>query len=335
MTRSGCSECSLGRPHEAKARLHEAKAHRHEATRMIPIVSRTRIGMAAARATMPSPVVLIPTMGALHDGHRALLRHGRALAGPDGSLVVSVFVNPLQFGAGTDLDRYPRDLARDVEICAAEGVSVVFAPLDSQMYPMEQTITVNPGTVGRLLEGTFRPGFFEGVLTVVLKIFNLVQPDVAVFGQKDAQQVFLVRRMVADLNLNVDIASVATVREPDGLALSSRNSYLSPADRVTALALSRALRAGAQAAPAGAQAVLAAANAELAAAALKDPPLATDYLELVDPQTFRPVAPAQADTPDQADTPAQADTLALLLVAGTVGKTRLIDNALVTLRSAQ
>src|SRR5262249_46256035 len=154
-------------------------------------------------------------------------------AGPGGSLIVSVFVNPLQFGAGaggagaggagaggagTDLDRYPRDLARDVEICAAEGVGVVFAPLDSQMYPIEQTVTVNPGPVGQQLEGAFRPGFFEGVLTVVLKIFNLVRPEVAVFGQKDAQQVFLVRRMVADLNLNVDIACVETVREPDGLA---------------------------------------------------------------------------------------------------------------------
>ena len=186
--------------------------------RMIPIVSRSQIGIAAARATMSSPVVLVPTMGALHDGHRALLRRGRDLAGPGGSLVVSIFVNPLQFGIGTDLDRYPRDLARDVEICAAEGVAVIFAPLESQMYPRDQTITVHPGRVGQQLEGASRPGFFEGVLTVVLKIFNLVQPDVAVFGQKDAQQVFLVRRMVADLNLNLDIESVTTVREPDGLA---------------------------------------------------------------------------------------------------------------------
>ncbi len=294
---------------------------------MIPILSRTKLGLAAARATMPSPVVLVPTMGALHDGHRALLRHGRELAGPGGSLVVSVFVNPLQFGAGTDLDRYPRDLARDVEICAAEGVSVVFAPLDAQMYPIEQAITVNPGPVGRLLEGAFRPGFFEGVLTVVLKIFHLVQPDVAVFGQKDAQQVFLVRRMVTDLNLNVDIASVATVREPDGLAASSRNSYLSSTERVSALALSRALRAGASAAPAGAQAVLEAARAELAAATLADPPVIADYLELVDPATFRPI-----DLASGQDGPGSG--LGLLLVAATVGKTRLIDNALVTLTSA-
>jgi pantoate--beta-alanine ligase len=288
---------------------------------MIPIVSRTRIGMAAARATMPSPVVLVPTMGALHDGHRALLRQGRELAGPSGSVVVSVFVNPLQFGAGTDLDRYPRDLARDVEICAAEGVAVVFAPLVGQMYPVEQTVTVNPGPVGQLLEGAFRPGFFEGVLTVVLKIFSLVQPEVAVFGQKDAQQVFLVRRMVADLNLNVEIASVATVREPDGLAASSRNSYLSSTERVSALALSRALRAGIAAAPAGARAVLEAAQAKLAAAALADPPVHTDYLELVDPKTFSPVDKDQKGQ-------------GLLLVAATVGKTRLIDNTPLTLPSA-
>ena len=127
---------------------------------MIPIVSRSQIGIAAARATLSSPVVLVPTLGALHDGHRALLRHGRDLAGPGGSLVVSIFVNPLQFGVGTDLDRYPRDLARDVEICAAEGVAVVFAPLESQMYPREQTITVHPGRVGQLLEGAFQAGLF-------------------------------------------------------------------------------------------------------------------------------------------------------------------------------
>jgi pantoate--beta-alanine ligase len=289
---------------------------------MIPIVSRTRIGLAAARATLGSPVVLVPTMGALHDGHRALLRQGRELAGPGGSLVVSVFVNPLQFGAGTDLDRYPRDLARDVEICATEGVAVVFAPLVEQMYPVEQAVTVDPGPVGQVLEGAFRPGFFEGVLTVVLKIVNLVRPEVAVFGQKDAQQVFLVRRMVADLNLNVDIASVATVREPDGLAASSRNSYLSSTERVSALALSRALRAGTAAAPAGAQAVLASARAELAAAAQTDPPVLTDYLELVHPATFGPVD-------DDRSGPG------LLLVAATVGKTRLIDNAQLTLGRAR
>ena len=278
--------------------------------------------MAAARATMPSPVALVPTMGALHSGHRTLLRRARQIAGPAGSVVVSIFVNPLQFGAGTDLDRYPRPLDSDVEVCAEEDVTVVFAPQVEQMYPREQEVTVDPGPVGEVLEGAFRPGFFIGVLTVVLKIFNLVRPDVAVFGQKDAQQVFLVRRMVADLNLNIDIASVATVREPDGLAASSRNSYLSPAERDTALALSTALRAAEAAAAQGQEATLAAARAELAAAGQADPPLRTDYLELVDPATFAAVDAAYAGA-------------AQLLVAGTVGKTRLIDNAFLTVGSGR
>lgn len=288
---------------------------------MIPMVARTTIGMAAARATMRSQVVLVPTMGALHGGHRALLRHARRIAGPDGSVVVSVFVNPLQFGAGTDLDRYPRTLASDVAVCTEEGVSVVFAPLADQMYPINQEIMVNPGPVGEVLEGAFRPGFFTGVLTVVLKIFNLVRPDAAVFGQKDAQQLFLVRRMVAELNLNIDIASVPTVREPDGLAASSRNSYLAPAERVTARALSRALLAAGATADQGQEAALAAARAELAQAATADPPLLIDYMELVNPATFASVDPAYSG-------PGQ------LLVAGTVGKTRLIDNALLTVGPA-
>lgn len=282
---------------------------------MIPVVARTTAGMAAARAAMRSPVVLVPTMGALHDGHRGLLRQARRMAGQDGAVVASVFVNLLQFGQGTDFDRYPRTLAGDVGICGEEGVDVVFAPLAEQMYPVKQEIMVNPGPVGEVLEGAFRPGFFTGVLTVVLKIFNLVRPDAAVFGQKDAQQLFLVRRMVTDLNLLVDISSVATVRDPDGLACSSRNGYLSPAERLTALALSRAMRAGAAAGAHGQEAVLAAARAELAAAAQADPPLLTDYLELVDPAMFTAVDGGYSGD-------------AQLLVAGTVGKTRLIDNVL-------
>ncbi len=274
--------------------------------------------MAAARRTMRGPVVLVPTMGALHEGHRALLRRARELAGPAGSAVVSIFVNPLQFGPGADLDRYPRPLASDVTICAEEGVAVVFAPLAGQMYPAAQTVKVDPGPAGEMLEGAFRPGFFTGVLTVVLKIVNLVSPDVAVFGQKDAQQVFLVRRMVAELNLDLDIDAVPTVREPDGLAASSRNSYLSPADRTTALALSRAMFAGAGAAAQGRDAVIAAARAELALAASADPPLVTDYLAIVDQATFGDVSRGYAGP-------------ATLLVAGTVGKTRLIDNLKLTL----
>ncbi len=272
------------------------------------------MGLATARATLRSPVVLVPTMGALHGGHRALLGSARQIAGRNGSVVVSVFVNPLQFGAGEDLDRYPRTLRADVDICADEGVSVVFAPGPEQIYPAEQMVTVRPGSMGDILEGASRPGFFDGVLTVVLKLFNLVTPDVAVFGEKDAQQLALVRRMVTDLNLAVQIKSVRTVREPDGLAISSRNSYLSAPERVSALALSRALRAGQAARAGGPAAVLAAARQELGAAALADPPLSTDYLALADPDTL-------------ADIPAGYAGTALLLVAATVGKTRLIDNA--------
>jgi pantoate--beta-alanine ligase len=238
------------------------------------------------------------------------------MSGPNGALVVSVFVNSLQFGAGEDLERYPRTLNDDLAICAEEGVDVVFAPAHEQMYASEEMITVRPGPMGELLEGTFRPGFFEGVLTVVLKLFNLVQPDVAVFGEKDAQQLAIVRRMVADLNLHVTIEPVGIVRDADGLAISSRNSYLSPAERDTALALSRALRAGVAAAGGGAEAVLAAAEAELSAAGKADPPLATDYLALADPDTF-------------AHVPVSFTGRALLLVAATVGKTRLIDNTVV------
>jgi pantoate--beta-alanine ligase len=280
---------------------------------MIPMLARSKTGLAACRATLRPPVVLVPTMGALHEGHRALFRRGRQIAGAHGALVVSVFVNPLQFGAGEDLDRYPRTLSEDLAVCAEEGVDVVFAPSHEQMYPAEQMITVSPGAMGEVLEGTFRPGFFEGVLTVVLKLFNLVKPDVAIFGEKDAQQLALVRRMVADVNLPVTIEPAGTVRDADGLAISSRNRFLSPAERDTALALSRALRAGVAAAGAGQEAVLAAAEAELAAASKADPPLVTDYLALTDPASFRPV-------------PASFTGQALLLAAATVGKTRLIDN---------
>ena len=281
---------------------------------MIPMLARTRLGIAAARATMRPPVVLVPTMGALHEGHRALLRRAREISGRNGSLVVSVFVNPMQFGAGEDLDRYPRDLAADIAVCAEEDTDVVFAPSHDQMYPTEMMVTVSPGRMGNVLEGASRPGFFDGVLTVVLKLFNLVGPDVAVFGEKDAQQLALVSRMVADVNLPVSIESVPTVRDHDGLAVSSRNRYLSEAERATALALSRAHTAGAAAAAAGPGAVLDAARPELSAAAAADPPLVTDYLALADPATFTEVGPGYQGP-------------ARLLVAGTVGKTRLIDNA--------
>ena len=291
---------------------------------MIPMLARTALGLAAARASLPAPVVLVPTMGALHAGHRALLRRAVELAGQNGSVAVSVFVNPLQFGPAEDLDRYPRTLERDVAVCGEEGARLVFAPSPEQMYPAIPTVTVTAGKPAQMLEGAFRPGFFDGVLTVVLKLIHLVRPQVAVFGEKDAQQLFLIRSMVADLNVGVEIAQVPTVREPDGLAMSSRNGYLTAADRSTALALSRALKAAAATADAGAGpgATLAAARAELDAAGAASPPLLVDYAELVDPAIF-------ATPPEDYRGPA------LLLVAGRVGGTRLIDNVTVHIAGAQ
>jgi len=277
--------------------------------------------MTAARKLLGSPIVLVPTMGALHDGHLALLRRAAALSQPNGSAVVSVVVNPLQFGAGEDLDRYPRDLDADMAICEREGVALVFAPGDAQMYPREQLITVDPGPMGQVLEGASRPGFFTGVLTIVLKLFQLVGPRVAVFGEKDAQQLALIRRMTEDLCLGVRIVSVPIVRDPDGLAVSSRNAYLAAPERATALALSLALRAGRQAGASGPDAVLAAAQPVLDEAAKADPPLVLDYLALVEPDTFTQVKPGFAGD-------------ALLLAAARVGKTRLIDNTPLALGQA-
>ena len=274
---------------------------------------RTRKGLAAARAALPGPVVLVPTMGALHDGHRSPLRLARDRAGKQGSVLVSIFVNPLQFGPAEDFDRYPRPLERDLAICAAEGVSAVFAPSREQMYPTEPQITVNPGPVGQLLEGKSRPGFFDGVLTVVLKLFLLTSPDVAVFGAKDAQQLALIRQMVADLDLGVQIASAPLHRDADGLATSSRNVYLSASERTSALALSRALAAASAVASQGAAATVGAARAVLDAAAALSPPVLLDYLVLADPATFTEVGPGYRGP-------------AVLLVAARVGTTRLIDN---------
>jgi pantoate--beta-alanine ligase len=286
---------------------------------MMPVVARTRLGLAAARRTLACPVVLVPTMGALHHGHRILLRRARDIAGPEGSVIVSIFVNPLQFGEVADLERYPRTLDQDVRVCAQEGAGLVFAPDSSVMYPRPPLITVDPGPMGQLLEGESRPGHFAGVLTVVLKLFQLTGPDVAVFGEKDAQQLALVRRMAADFDLAVEITGVPTVRDDDGLAISSRNRFLSAPERQTALLLSAALRAGSEAAHAGPAAALKAAGEVLGQR--PDPPLRLDYLALVDPETFQPVADEFGGD-------------ARLLVAARVGATRLIDNTLLHLGAA-
>ncbi len=280
---------------------------------MIPVLARTRRGLAAARRSLGPPVVVVPTMGALHDGHRALLRRAKNISQPNGSVLVSVFVNPLQFAAGEDLDRYPQILDADVRVCAEEGADVVFAPEQAQMYPREQLITVDPGPMGRVLEGASRPGHFAGVLTVVLKLFQLTRPQIAVFGEKDAQQLALIRRMTGDFDLGIEIESVPTVRDADGLAVSSRNAYLSGNERASALALSRALRAGASVRHSGPDAVLAAAQQVLDDAGRATPPVTPDYLELVEPGSFTPVKPGYAGS-------------AVLVVAAKVGPTRLIDN---------
>ncbi|MFD0538267.1 pantoate--beta-alanine ligase [Actinomadura luteofluorescens] len=277
---------------------------------MTPIVARTREELARARSKAGGTLALVPTMGALHEGHLSLMRQARRSAD---AVAVSVFVNPLQFGPGEDFDRYPRTFAADLEACAAEGVDFVFAPAREVMYPDEPQVTVRSGPMGEVVEGAARPGHFDGMLTVVLKLLNLVRPDVAIFGEKDAQQLAMIRRMVADLNVPVEVVGAPTVREPDGLALSSRNRYLSGPERRTALALSRALRAGADASASGPDAVLAAARTVLSEAEAADPPLALDYLVLVDPSAFTEITGRHADR-------------AVLAVAGRVGATHLIDN---------
>jgi pantoate--beta-alanine ligase len=279
------------------------------------VLARTRAELTAAvRAarTGGRTLALVPTMGALHAGHVALVREAAARAD---AVAVTIFVNPLQFGPTEDLDHYPRTLDADLAVLRAEGVAVVLAPPVAEVYPGgPPQVTVDPGPLGSLLEGASRPGHFAGVLTVVTKLLGLVRPDVAVFGEKDYQQLALVRRAVADLELGVEVVGVPTVREPDGLALSSRNRYLSTEERASALALSRALRTGAAAGPRGAGAVLAEATA-----ALQDPGVTVDYLALRGPD----LGPAPDDGP------------ARLLVAARVGATRLIDNLPLTLGGAR
>jgi pantoate--beta-alanine ligase len=250
------------------------------------------------------------TMGALHEGHATLIRTARQNAGEDGEVVVTVFVNPLQFGPAEDLDRYPRTLEADLKLAEQAGADIVFAPSVDEVYPGgEPQVRLSAGPMGERFEGASRPGHFDGVLTVVAKLLHLTQPDAAFYGQKDAQQLALIRRMAADLNFPVDIVAVPTVREPDGLALSTRNRYLSPEERQSALALSRALFAGRDTADAGPEAVLAAARAVLDRA----DGLVLDYAGLVDPRDFNDAAPDHTGP-------------AVLAVAARVGTTRLIDN---------
>ncbi|NJQ03672.1 pantoate--beta-alanine ligase [Streptomyces zingiberis] len=282
------------------------------ATPSAPALVRAAAGLRALGREGERAVVM--TMGALHEGHAGLIRAARERVGPGGQVVVTVFVNPLQFGAGEDLDRYPRTLDADLALAAREGADIVFAPPVEEVYPGgEPQVRVAAGPMGERLEGASRPGHFDGVLTVVAKLLHLTAPDLALYGEKDAQQLALIRRMARDLNFPVRIEGVPTVREPDGLALSSRNRYLSGPERRTALALSRALTAGRDAAPAGPGAVRAAARSVFEAAERAEPPLETDYVALVDPADFTEAA-------------ADHRGAAVLAVAARVGTTRLIDN---------
>ena len=255
---------------------------------------------------------LVPTMGAFHEGHLSLMRRARAACD---TVVVSLFVNPKQFGAGEDLDSYPRDPARDARLAAEEGVDLLFTPPAEEVYPPGFSTTVEVGGLTEVLDGDpgrRGPAHFRGVTTVVTKLLNMARPDVAYFGQKDAQQALVIRRLVRDLDMPVRIEVLPTVREPDGLAMSSRNGYLAPGERERALALSRALRAAEAAVRAGrrdAGAVLAAARAELDAAGV-----APEYIELRSTQDLSEVGRVNGST--------------LLAVAARVGRARLIDNTI-------
>jgi pantoate--beta-alanine ligase len=280
-----------------------------------PLLASTRDELeayVAPRRRAGEPVVLVPTMGALHAGHAALLGVARRHAGP-GAVAASIFVNPLQFAPGEDLDRYPRTMDADLELCAAAGVDVVFAPAVDEMYPGgEPQVTVEPGPLATILEGASRPGHFRGVLTVVAKLFGLVRPTAAVFGEKDYQQLVLVRHMSRDLCLGVDVVGAETVREDDGLALSSRNRFLDPERRLAAVALSRALRAAQDHASYGVDEARRAALTVLE----QEPGIDLDYLALLDS--------------DLAELDGEA-TQGRVLVAARVGSTRLIDNLPLTL----
>ncbi|MCW2843570.1 MAG: pantothenate synthetase [Nocardioides sp.] len=282
-----------------------------------PVLASTREELSALLAparTGGRRVGFVPTMGALHEGHASLFRVAREhVAG--GPVVVSIFVNPLQFGEGEDLDRYPRTLEEDLKICEREGVDVVFAPSVEEVYPGgTPQVTVDPGPLATILEGRTRPGHFRGVLTVVAKLVGLVRPDVAVFGQKDYQQLALIRRMALDLNLGCDVVGAETQRETDGLALSSRNRYLDDEQRQQAVALSHVLMAAQEAAVHGVDVALDSARAELRESLGVD----LDYLEITDPQ----LQPLPAVVPD--------GTEGRILIAARVGPTRLIDNLPIT-----
>ena len=252
-------------------------------------------------------LAFVPTMGALHEGHRSLIKSARSLGD---FVAVSIFVNPLQFGPGEDYARYPRPLEDDLEVCEADGVDVVFVPSVTDLYPPGRQITLDAGALGSVLEGHSRPGHFNGVLTVVLKLFNIIRPHVAIFGEKDAQQLACIHRMVTDLNIPIEIVGAPIVREPDGLALSSRNVFLTATERAVARSISAALEKAATQTSVPAARTAASEVLDRAAA---EPCFELDYATIVNPATF-------TDVPDDHVGPA------VFVVAARVGGTRLIDN---------
>lgn len=274
---------------------------------IVDTIAAARERIRAAR-TRGETIGLVPTMGALHEGHLSLMRRARKECG---FTVATLFVNPTQFGPNEDLARYPRDLETDARLSEGTGLDLLLAPPVEEVYPSGASTWVTVEGLGDRLEGASRPGHFRGVATVVAKLFNMVQPDRAYFGLKDYQQLQVIRQMSRDLNFPIEIIPCETVREPDGLAMSSRNRYLSPPERQSALALSRALKAARAACEAGQRSVPA-----LAGAARQvldaEPGVQTDYVHLVDAETLLPL--------DQVDRPA------VLLLAARVGATRLIDN---------
>lgn len=273
------------------------------------VTSRAGLRSAYAGVTPGARRAVVLTMGSLHSGHAHLVREARARVGPDGHVTVSVFVNPTQFAAGEDLDRYPRSLEADVDVCAREGADLVFAPSVETVYrDPHPVVTIDPGPLGTLLEGAVRPGHFRGVLTVVAKMLILTRADLTLFGEKDFQQLVLVRRMVRDLDLPVEVVGVTTVRAADGLALSSRNAYLSDTERRRALVVPRAIEVGVSEANAGGSArdVISAVQTFLD----EHPEVLTDYAVITDPELGAP--------PERG--------AARLILAVRVGDVRLLDN---------
>jgi pantoate--beta-alanine ligase len=276
------------------------------------VVATTRDELSKFRTEIASrvgsePVAVVMTMGALHAGHAELIRQARSRAA---AVIVTDFLNPLQFAPGEDLAKYPRTFEADLALCRTEGVDLLFAPSPEVVYPHDEPLLrISAGPIGDVLEGRSRPGHFDGVVTVVAKLLHLTAADLAYFGQKDAQQLWLISRMVRDLDFPVEVVAVPTVRDADGVALSSRNTYLSESDRAVARTLNRSLQAGQQAAHGGVDATLAAARQALAG----EPAVRLDYLSLVDPATFETVSNGYGGD-------------ALLVLAAFVGATRLIDN---------